>query len=50
MAKILDFSAKKTENVLQMRSVNMRRAEGCLVRQKMNLCLFCQLLEIGISV
>lgn len=50
MAKILDFSAKKTENVLQMRSVNMRGAEGCLVRQKMNLCLFCQLLEIGISV
>lgn len=50
MAKILDLSAKKTENVLQMRSVNMRGAEACPVRQKMNLFFFCQLLEIGISV
>lgn len=50
MAKILDLSAKKTENVLQLGSVSMRRAEGCPVSQKMNLCLFCQLLEIGVSM
>ena len=50
MAKILDLSARKTENVLQLRSVNMRGAEGCPVSQKMNLCLFYQLLEIGMSI
>lgn len=50
MAKILDLSARKTENALQLRSVNTRGAEGCPVSQKMNWCLFCQLLEIGVSI
>lgn len=31
-------------------SVNVRGAESCPVNQKMNLCLFCQLLEIGMSI
>lgn len=50
MAKILGLSAKKTGNVLQLRSDNTRGAVGCSLSQKMNLCLFCQMLEIGVSI